>query len=254
MNDKSNEDRSEAAVALITGGARRVGRAVGRQLHSMGMRLVVHYHHSADEARSLQQELHQIRPDSVILVAADLRCTKQVRQLAKTAVTSFGRLDVLFNNASAFFPTPVGATTESQWEQLISVNLRAPYFLAQALAPTLTEHRGCIINMVDIYAQRPLQEHPVYCAAKAGLASLTRSLARELGPQVRVNGIAPGVIEWPENFCDELARRRMIASTPLKKTGSPQDVAELAWFLIHCAGFINGQIVAVDGGRSIVPG
>ena len=202
----------------------------------------------------LQQELNQIRPDSVVLVTADLSRTKQVRQLAKTAVNSFGRLDVLFNNAATFFPTPIDVTMDHHWDQLMNVNLRAPFFLAQALAPPLPAHHGCIINMVDVYAQRPLLEHPVYCAAKAGLVSLTRSLARELGPQVRVNGIAPGAIEWPENFCDELARRRMIASTPLKKTGSPQDVAELAWFLIHRAGFINGQIVAVDGGRSVVPG
>ncbi|HED12856.1 MAG TPA: pteridine reductase [Gammaproteobacteria bacterium] len=254
MTDKPDNTQDEAAVALITGGARRVGRAVAQRLHHAGLRLVVHYYHSADEARSLQQELNQIRPDSVILVTADLSRTKQVRQLAKTAVNSFGRLDVLFNNASTFFPTPVDATMDHHWDQLMNVNLRAPFFLAQALAPTLAAHHGCIINMVDIYAQRPLLEHPVYCAAKAGLASLTRSLARELGPQVRVNGIAPGAIEWPENFCDELARRRMIASTPLKKTGSPQDIAELAWFLIHRAGFINGQIVAVDGGRSVVPG
>ncbi len=254
MIDKPDNDQNEAAVALITGGARRVGRAVAKRLHQAGLRLVVHYYHSVDDARSLQQELNHIRPDSVVLVSADLSQTKQVRQLAKTAAISFGRLDVLFNNASTFFPTPIGVTTESQWEQLMSVNLRAPFFLAQALATTLAEHRGCIINMIDIYAERPLQEHPVYCAAKAGLASLTHSLARELGPKVRVNGIAPGAIEWPENFCDELARRRMIASTPLKKTGSPQDVAELAWFLIHRAGFINGQVMAVDGGRSIVPG
>jgi len=254
MKDKFNPGQDEAAVALITGGARRVGRAVAQRLHRAGLRLVVHYHHAVEAARSLQQELNHIRPDSVILVAADLQHIKQVEQLAKTATSSFGRLDVLFNNAAAFFPTPVGTTTESHWEQLMSVNLRAPYFLAQALAPTLEKYRGCIINMLDIYAERPLQEHPVYCASKAGLVSLTRSLARELGPQVRVNGIAPGVIAWPENFCDELARRRMIASTPLKTTGSPQDVAELAWFLIHRAGFINGQIIAVDGGRSIVPG
>jgi len=254
MTHKPDDNQNKAAVALITGGARRIGQAVARRLHRSGLRLVIHYHRSAGDARRLQQELQQQRPDSVILVAADLGQTEQIRQLAKTAVDGFGRVDVLFNNASTFFSTPIGSTTDSQWNQLMSVNLKAPFFLAQALAPALAEQRGCIINMVDIYAQRPLKEHPVYSAAKAGLASLTRSLARELGPQVRVNGIAPGAIEWPENFCDELARRRMIASTPLKKTGSPQDIAELAWFLIHHAGFINGQIVAVDGGRSIVPG
>ena len=249
----ANRNTLEGKVAVITGGARRIGASIARTLHHEGMKLVIHYHESADAARELQAELHHHRSDSVLLVGTDLLDPAKLEKLVSQATTEFGQLDVLVNNASSFYPTPIGQTTDKQWEELIGVNLKAPYFLSQAAAGALTESNGCIINLVDIYAERPLKNHPVYNVAKAGLIGLTRTLARELGPEVRVNAVSPGAILWPEGDVDEIAQQRLISRTPLKRTGNPTDIAQTVLFLVRDAEFLTGQIVNVDGGRSIVP-
>ena len=249
----TNRNTLEGKVAVITGGARRIGASIARTLHHEGMKLVIHYHESADAARELQAELHHHRSDSVLLVGTDLLDPAKLEKLVSQATTEFGQLDVLVNNASSFYPTPIGQTTDKQWEELIGVNLKAPYFLSQAAAGALTESNGCIINLVDIYAERPLKNYPVYNVAKAGLIGLTRTLARELGPEVRVNAVSPGAILWPEGDVDEIAQQRLISRTPLKRTGNPTDIAQTVLFLVRDAEFLTGQIVNVDGGRSIVP-
>ncbi len=240
-------------VVLITGGARRVGAAISRLLHAGGANLLVHYRSSAVEARALQAELNAIRPDSVALVQANLLNIAHLPTLVNETVQRFGRLDVLVNNASSFFPTPVGDITEDTWDDLIGTNLKTPLFLSQAAAPHLRRSEGCIVNIVDIHADRPMKNYLVYNAAKGGLVSLTRSLARELGPEVRVNGVAPGAILWPEDesWSDELARHRIIATTLLKRAGEPADIAKAVRFLVEDAPYVTGQILAVDGGRSV---
>ena len=249
----ANRNSLEGKVAVITGGARRIGASIARTLHHEGMKLVIHYHESADAARKLQAELHHHRSDSVLLVGTDLLDQAKLEKLVSQATTEFGQLDVLVNNASSFYPTPIGQTTDKQWGELIGVNLKAPYFLSQAAAGALTESNGCIINLVDIYAERPLKNYPVYNVAKAGLIGLTRTLARELGPEVRVNAVSPGAILWPEGDVDEIAQQRLISRTPLKRSGNPTDIAQTVLFLVRDAEFLTGQIVNVDGGRSIVP-
>jgi pteridine reductase len=240
-------------VVLITGGARRVGAAICRHLHAGGANLLVHYRSSAVEARALQAELNAIRPDSVALVQANLLNIAHLPTLVNETVQRFGRLDVLVNNASSFFPSPVGDITEDMWDDLIGTNLKTPLFLSQAAAPHLRRSEGCIVNIVDIHADRPMKNYLVYNAAKGGLVSLTRSLARELGPEVRVNGVAPGAILWPEDeaWSDELARHRIIGTTLLKRAGEPSDIAKAVRFLVEDAPYVTGQILAVDGGRSV---
>jgi pteridine reductase len=240
-------------VALITGGARRVGAAICRVLHASGVNLMVHYRRSADEARALQAELNAARPDSVALVQADLLNLSSLPTMVAETVRQFSRLDVLINNASSFFPTPVGDITEQEWDDLVGTNLKTPMFLSQAAAPHLKRNQGCIVNIVDIHADRPMRNHVVYSLAKGGLVALTRSLASELGPEVRVNGVSPGVIMWPEDerWADELARQRIVQSTLLKRMGDPEDVARTVRFLVFDAPYVTGQIIAVDGGRSI---
>ncbi|MCU0868045.1 MAG: pteridine reductase [Burkholderiales bacterium] len=239
-------------VVLITGGARRVGAAICRALHAGGAQLMIHYRSSADEARALQDELHAVRPDSVALIQADLLNLAHLPNLVQETVQRFGGLDVLVNNASSFHPTPIGEITEAHWDDLIGTNLRTPLFLSQAAAPHLRRAEGCIVNIVDIHAERPMENHLVYNAAKGGLATLTRSLARELGPEVRVNGVSPGAVMWPEagEWSDELAKRRIVNATMLKRVGTPEDIARTVRFLVEDAPYITGQIVAVDGGRS----
>lgn len=239
-------------VAVITGSARRVGAAVARLLHAQGMRLVIHYRSSKDEAHRLQEELHQARPDSVLLVCGDLLNTAKLDNLVYETVEAFGRLDVLINNASSFYPTPIGKVTEKEWEDLLGSNLKAPFFLSQAATPHLRKTHGCIINIADIHGTRPLKDYPVYSIAKAGLIMSTYALAYELGPEVRVNGIAPGTILWPENELDEMAKQRIISRTPQKRSGQPEDIAKTILFLIRDATYITGQVIAVDGGRSVV--
>ena len=236
---------------LITGGAKRLGAATARRMHGAGASIVVHYHRSAAEARALVAELEAVRPGSAHAVCADLLDIAALPGLVAAAVQRFGRLDVLVNNASTFYPTPVGSITPAQFEDLIGTNLRAPLFLSQAAAPALRETGGLIINMVDIHAKRPLKSHPVYSSAKAGLVMLTRSLARELGPEIRVNGIAPGPVMWPEHPMDETLKGEIVGKTALKRTGSPDDIARTALFFAADAPYVTGQIIAVDGGRDI---
>jgi pteridine reductase len=243
----------EGKVALITGGAHRLGAAIARGFHAHGMRLVVHYLSSETAAHALQQELHAARPDSVMLVRGDLNHSeKLLKNLVFETVESFGRLDVLVNNAARFYPTPVGEASEEQWNDIVGTNLKAPFFLAQAAAPHLRKTGGCILNIADIYGDRPLGKHPVYSITKAGLIMLTKSLARELGPEVRVNAIAPGAILWPETGLDDMSKQRVISRTPLKRAGDPEDIARTALFLVRDAGFITGQVLGVDGGRGVV--
>jgi len=242
----------QGKVVLITGGAKRVGAASARLLHAAGVNLMIHYRSSATEARALQAELNAIRPDSVALIQADLLDIGGLPALVSQTVITFGGLDVLLNNASSFYPTPVGSIGEKDWIDLMGSNLKAPLFLSQAAAPELKKRRGCIINITDIHAERPMKSYVVYSVAKAGLVGLTKSLARELAPEVRVNGIAPGPIMWPEddaNF-DEVSRQRIISHTMLKRAGDPADIALAVRFFAMDTHFVTGQILAVDGGRS----
>ena len=236
---------------FVTGGAKRLGAAMARRLHSAGASVVVHYHRSREAADELVAELDAVRAGSSLAVRGDLNDVDCLPALVAQAVARYGRIDVLINNASTFYPTPVGSITAAQFDDLVGTNLRAPLFLSQAAAPALRETRGLIINMVDIHGRRPLRAHPVYSAAKAGLVMLTKSLARELGPEVRVNGIAPGPVLWPERDLDESLKAEIVAKTALKRSGSPQDIARTALFLATEAPYVTGQVIAVDGGRSL---
>ncbi len=239
-------------VILVTGGARRVGAAICRRLHRAGARLMLHYRSSGGEARLLQAELNGLRAESVALIAADLLETAKLPNLVQQTLLHFGRLDALVNNASTFYPTPLGTIDEESWTELIDANLRAPLFLAQAAAPALRKTRGAIVNITDIHAERPLKSYLVYNVAKAGLAGLTRALARELAPEVRVNAVAPGPILWPEDDqFDELARQRVISHTLLKRVGEPEEIASAVHYLIYEAGYVTGDTINVDGGRHI---
>lgn len=240
-------------TALITGGARRVGACIARELHAAGWNLLLHYRQSAADARALAAELNLRRCDSVALVQADLNNMAMLAPLVEQAVVRFGRLDALINNASSFYATPVGTISEKDWDLLVGSNMKAPLFLSQAAAPELKKTHGCIVNIVDIHAERPMKNYPVYSIAKAGLVGLTRSFARELGPEVRVNGVAPGPILWPEGdeHFDEVSRQRIVSHTLLKRNGEPQDIARTVRFLVCEAPYITGQIIAVDGGRSV---
>ena len=242
-----------APVALITGAAQRIGAAIAEQLHGAGYNIVIHYRHSADNAAALVETLNQRRAASAVCFAADLQDTQALQHLAQRAETHWGRVDALINNASAFYPSPIGSTTETDWDALIASNMKAPFFLAQALAPMLKKYTGCIINIADIYAEKPLANHTVYCMAKAGNAMLTQSLAVELAPQVRVNGIAPGAILWPEshNASHAATQEKILASIPLQRTGDTEDIARTVLFLLRDAPYITGQILRVDGGRSL---
>jgi pteridine reductase len=238
-----------APVALVTGSARRIGAQIVRTLHHHGMRVIIHYRGSQREAESLAAELNQLRPGSAGLLQADLDQPAAVRQLASDALACFGQLDLLVNNASSFYPTPIEQANDSDWEKLIHSNLRAPFILSQQLAPALREQQGCIINIVDVYAEKPLQTHTLYCMAKAGLAMMTKSLARELGPEIRVNGVSPGPILWPE--AGQMNQQAIQDATALKRSGEPDDIANTVYWLATAAPFITGQILAVDGGRSL---
>lgn len=241
-------------VALVTGSARRLGAAMVRRFHAAGANVVVHYRSSSGDAEALLGELETARPGSAVGHAADLLDTGSLPGLVEAALSTFGRLDILVNNASTFYPTPVGEITPAAWDDLMGTNLKAPMFLSQASAPELRRRRGLIINMVDIHGQRPLKRHPLYCAAKAGLIMLTRSLARELGPEVRVNGIAPGPVMWPEGEMDAALQADIIGRTALKRTGSPEDIARAALFFATEAPYVTGQVLAIDGGRSLGAG
>lgn len=240
-------------VALVTGGAQRIGAEICRCFHHDGYNILLHYNQSEAAAKSLQSELCESRKDSVRLLQLDFVDNKTWSPLLDFCNDQWGRLDVLVNNASSFYPTPFGEVTEQHWDDIFNSNLKGPYFLSQALAPALREVAGCIVNIIDIHGERPLKNYSVYSIAKAGLAMLTRSLAKELAPEVRVNGISPGAILWPENLAriSEQTRATIIRQIPLKRQGAPEDVGRTACFLAHNAPYINGQILAVDGGRSL---
>lgn len=239
-------------VALVTGGAQRVGAEIVRTLHAAGARVVVHYHRSAPQAESLAAELEAVRAGSAITVRADLLEVARLGELVEAATRAFGRLDILVNNASTFYPTPVGEITEAHWNDLLGSNLKAPLFLSQAATTALRLSRGLILNIVDIHGMRPLRRYPVYGIAKAGLIMLTRSLARELGPHIRVNAIAPGPVMWPADGAADLELpKKIVERTLLKRTGSAQDVARTALFFAADAPYVTGQVLAVDGGRSV---
>lgn len=243
---------THAPVALVTGAAQRIGAVICRTLHQAGYRIIIHYRNSATPALALAAELNQQRPDSATTLQADLDDMAQVEALAGQALAAFGQLNLLVNNASSFFPTPVADSSQQQWDQLINSNLRAPYFLSSALTPALTASNGCIINLVDIHAQRGLAGYPIYSIAKAGLQMMTMSLAKELAPAVRVNGVSPGAILWPEADAalSEEEKEALLSKVPLGRTGRPEDIAQTVLHLAQ-APYISGQIVAVDGGKSL---
>ena len=241
---------SDTPVVLITGAAHRIGATTAKLLHENGMNIVLHYRGSREQAQAVQNELNGLRENSVILIQADLHITNGLPALIEESVKAWGRLDVLINNASSFYPTKMGKATEAQWDDLIGSNLKAPFFLSQAAAPHLKKNNGCIINIVDIHADRPLKTFPIYSMAKAGLAMMTKSLACELGPEIRVNAVAPGAILWPENL-DEVAKQRIVSRTFLKRQGEPNDISKTILYLIKDAGYVTGQIITVDGGRSL---
>ncbi|MBP6097235.1 MAG: pteridine reductase [Methyloversatilis sp.] len=239
-------------VVMITGAARRVGAQTARELHGAGWRVAIHCHRSTLDARRLTDALNTIRPDSAVCLQADILDIAGLADLADAAIGRWGRLDALVNNASSFYPTPLGSITNQDWDSLVGSNFRAPLFLSQAVAPELKARGGCIVNIADIHAERPLPGYALYSASKGALATLTRALAIELAPEVRVNGVAPGPIKWPENqLFDEAERARIIEHTLLRREGCPQDIARTVRFLIDDAPYITGQIIAVDGGRSV---
>jgi pteridine reductase len=241
-----------APVVLVTGAARRVGAEIARRLHAAGARVAIHCRASRAEAEDLAAGLNRIRPDSAAVFGADLLDVAGLPRLVDAVVARFGRLDALVNNASSFYATKVGAVDTAIWDDLLGSNLKAPFFLAQAAAPQLAASNGCIVNITDIHAERPLKGYPVYCAAKAGLLGLTRALAQELGPRVRVNAVAPGAIEWPQGTDDfpPAERAAIIEHSLLKRVGSPADIAGTVKFLIFDAPYVTGQVINVDGGRT----
>ena len=244
-------NKQQRPVALVTGAAKRIGAQIARTLHGAGYDLALHYRRSRSEMDALCAELNEARERSVHAIQADLADVGKLPRLVDDCFARFGRLDALVNNASAFYATPVGSVTLAQWDELFASNARAPFFLAQAAAPHLKSTRGSIVNIVDIYAERPLSGHPVYCMAKAALAMMTQALARELAPEVRVNGVAPGAVLWPESGKAYADQTELVARTPLQRTGEPADVAAAVLFLLRDAKFTTGQILRVDGGRSL---
>ncbi|ADN76047.1 short-chain dehydrogenase/reductase SDR [Ferrimonas balearica DSM 9799] len=244
---------SNTPVALITGAGKRVGAALARAFHQDGFNLVIHCLHSRAEADALAEELNQHRPDSARVLQADLNDLSQVATLAQQTLAQWHRLDLLINNASRFYPTPVGDIDQAAWHDLVGSNMMAPLLLSQALAPTLAEHKGSIINMVDVHARSPLKGHTLYCMAKAALEMMTKSLALELAPRVRVNAIAPGAILWPAQGENESGQQAVLAQVPLGRLGELDEISNTARFLTHHATYLTGQVIAVDGGRSLAP-
>lgn len=241
----------DGKAALVTGGARRIGAAIARRLHRAGASVAIHYRGAADEARTLRDALNAERPGSAEIFQADLADTERLPALVGSVVDWAGGLNVLVNNASSFYPTPIGSVTEEQWDDLVGTNLKAPLFLSQAAWPHLRKETGAIVNLVDVHAKRPLGDHPVYGPAKAGLAMLTRSLAKDMAPDVRVNGVAPGAILWPERGMSEDTRQKIIDRIPLGRSGSPDDIAGCVLYLVRDAAYVTGEVISVDGGRSI---
>ncbi len=247
----------ESKVVLVTGAAKRIGACIAETFHRQGFRVVIHYNHSRAEAKSLEGQLNAARPDSAVCLRADFTSRVDVDRLGQEALSAFGQLDVLVNNASSFYPTRFGECTQTQWDDLVDSNLRAAFFLSHSLSGELINRRGAIVNIVDAYADAPLARYSIYSIAKAGLKAMTRSLALELAPHVRVNGVAPGAILWPPNMSDDSdpvvleKRAAMLKTIPLGELGDAQQIADLAWFLATDAAYVNGQVIKVDGGRSI---
>lgn len=246
-----DSSKPQHPVALITGGAKRVGAVIARTLHAAGYDLALHCRHSMTEADALAAELSAQRADSALVLQADLADLHALPKLIDTTLARYGRLDALVNNASAFYPTPLEIATITQWNELFASNAQAPFFLAQAALPALRATRGAIVNLVDIYAERALAQHPIYVMAKAALAAMTRCLALDLGPDVRVNGVAPGAVMWPSDGKPYAEQETMLARTPLQRSGTPEDVASAVLWLLRDAPFVTGQIIRVDGGRSV---
>jgi len=241
-----------APVALITGAARRIGAAIATRLHGCGYRVIIHYQNSAADAEKLCAKLNAMRADSAHSLQANLLDIDSVEQLAKASIAQWGQVNALVNNASSFYPTPLPKATNSQWDELIGSNLKGPFFLCQALSKELKKHCGSIVNIADIHAHQPLKDHSIYCIAKAGNKMLTKTLAKELAPNIRVNGIAPGVILWPENDTQKNdEQEKLIKTIPLQRMGSSDDIARLAEFFITSASYITGQTIAVDGGKHL---
>jgi len=236
-------------VVLVTGAAKRIGAACVRLLHGCDYNVVLHYHASAGDAKRLAAELNAVRPDSVVLVSADLLVMDQVKAMADRAMACWGGVDVLVNNASLFYPGAVADVTENDWNALLGANLKAPFFLSQALLPSLQERRGCIINLVDIHADKGLAGFPVYSIAKAGLVALTKCLAKELAPTVRVNAVAPGAILWPEHQVSDAQKAEILRKVPMQRCGDVDDIAKAVRFLVRDADYMTGQVLSVDGGR-----
>jgi pteridine reductase len=238
-------------VALVTGSARRLGAAIVRRLHADGFDVAIHCHASREEADALAGELEAARAGSTVVLQADLSQFDRLPELIAQAIGRFGRLDALVNNASSFFATPFGEATPAQWDTLFNANARAPFFLAQAAAPHLRATHGAIVNMADIYAERPLRAHALYGMSKAALVHMTRALALELAPDVRVNAIAPGAILWPDHGKDDAAKQAMLDRTPLHRTGTPEEIAQTVRWLLREATYTTGQVLRLDGGRML---
>lgn len=238
-------------TALVTGAARRLGAEIARRLHGAGMNVIIHYRSSGAAAAALCDELNNLRPGSAAMLQCDLLQTDELARLVRQSAEVWGRLDAVVNNAAAFEPTPIGSVTEAQWDALLGSNLKAPFFIAQAAAPWLRASRGSIVNLVDIHAERALKGYPVYSIAKAAVAAMTRALAKELAPEVRVNGVSPGAILWPENEPSEAEKRKVLSRIPFQRIGAPADIAKTVLFLIRDADYITGQVIAVDGGRTL---
>ncbi len=248
---QTNIPPDQNKVALITGAARRIGAAIVRQLHARGLHVIVHCRQSRAQADALADELNAVRPASASVICADLADDQALGEMTDGIISGYGRLDVLVHNASQFYPTPLDSLTQADWDQLINSNVRGALFLTQQLAPLLRESQGSIVSIVDIHIERPMKSHTIYCMAKSALQTMTRSLAKELAPAVRVNGVAPGAILWPENGMSDAARQMILERVPLQRNGEPQDVSAAVAFLALDAPYITGQILAVDGGRSL---
>jgi len=238
-------------VALITGASARIGAEIARTLHKNNYQVAIHYRSSANQAKALMLQLNQLRKNSAMIFQADFSNTDSFQSLISQVKTYFNRLDVLINNASSFYPTPINSATFAQWDDLMAANAKAPFFLSQAAAPLLKQQQGCIINLVDIHAFRPLKEHSIYSMAKAANVMLVKTLARELGPEIRVNGVAPGAILWPDVDISEQTKQEILSRTTLKRAGTAQDIAKTILFLVNEASYISGQIITVDGGRTV---
>ncbi|MDD2768698.1 MAG: pteridine reductase [Methylococcus sp.] len=248
---KASAGLAQGRVALVTGAAKRLGAAIATHLHGQGYRVVVHYRHSEADALRLCQSLNRCRNDSAAAFGADLLELEALGRLIDRAANRWGRLDALVNNASTFYPTPMGGVTGRQWDELLGSNLRAPFFLIQQAIPWLRAAEGSVVNMVDVHADRPLPEHAAYGIAKAGLVALTKALARELAPKVRVNAVAPGAILWPERDADPARRAEILSRIPLARPGEPSDIARAVVYLLDQAPYVTGQVITVDGGRSL---